>query len=99
MIMVGGGSRSRLWRQIFADIYNMKIVKTNIGEDAGSLGAAALAAVGSGLWRDFNKIDDIHKVQEIVKPVAADSRKYDEIRPAYEDLHECMHTLGSKILK
>ena len=99
MVMVGGGSRSRLWRRIFADIYNMNIVRTNIGEDAGSLGAAAIAAVGTGLWRDFNRIDDIHKIQEVVRPIAANSEKYDKIRPAFEYLHGCMHTLGLKILK
>lgn len=99
MVMVGGGSRSRLWRQIFADIYNMNIVRTNIGDDAGSLGAAAIAAVGTGLWRDFDRIDDIHKIQEVVRPIAANTEKYDKIRPAFEYLHGCMHTLGLKILK
>ena len=63
MVVVGGGSKSRLWLQIFADCYEMKIVKTNVGQDAGSLGAAAVGAVGSGLWKDFGRIDEVHKVQ------------------------------------
>jgi xylulokinase len=41
MTMVGGGSRSPLWLQIFADVYGMDVVKTNIDQDAGSLGAAS----------------------------------------------------------
>ncbi len=53
MLMVGGGSKSRLWRQIFADVYDMDIVKTNIDQEAGSLGAAAVAAVGARPVAEF----------------------------------------------
>ena len=41
--VVGGGSRSALWRQILADTLEVDIVKTNVGQEAGSLGAAAVA--------------------------------------------------------
>ncbi len=37
MMVVGGGSRSKLWRQIFADVWEIDILKTNIGQEAGSL--------------------------------------------------------------
>ena len=64
MLMVGGGSKSPLWRQIFADVYGMDIVKTNIDQEAASLGAAAVAAVGAGLWKDFAPVDAVHRVVE-----------------------------------
>ena len=48
MVVVGGGSRSPLWRQILADALQVNIVKTNVGQEAGSLGAAAVAAVAAG---------------------------------------------------
>ena len=57
VLLVGGGSNSKLWGQIMADVLNRKILKTNIGQDAAALGAAAIAAVGIGFWKDFNKID------------------------------------------
>ena len=72
MVVVGGASRSDLWRQIFADAFEIDILKTNIGQEAGSLGAAAVAAVGSGLWDDFSPIDTIHR-REFAHP--AESRK------------------------
>ena len=68
MLMVGGGSRSPLWRQIFADVYGMDIVKTNIDQEAASLGAAAVAAVGCGLWKDFAPVDDAHQVASVENP-------------------------------
>ncbi len=96
-ILVGGGSRSRLWIQIFADIYNIDIVKTNIGEDAGSLGAAAVAAVGSGMWKDFTKIDDVHRVSDITRPLAGNTKKYRSILPAYKYLRETQAKTGEML--
>jgi xylulokinase len=97
MVMVGGGTKSRLWLQIFADCYGMSVVKTNVGQDAGSLGAAAVGAVGSGLWRDFGRIDEVHKVEDAVEPVAENAEKYRKLRPAFEYLRECQGRLGDML--
>ena len=48
----GGGSKSKFWMQMFADIFDMNIIKTNIDQDAASLGAAAIAARAVGTIRD-----------------------------------------------
>lgn len=62
ILLVGGGSKSALYRRIFADVYNTTIIKTNIDQDAGALGAAAIAAVGCGIWKDFSRIDTLERV-------------------------------------
>ena len=80
MILVGGGSKSALWRQIFADVYRCNIIKTNIDQDAASLGAAAVAAVGLGLWDDFSAVDDLHEIRDTKKPRHAQSyQKYMDV--------------------
>jgi len=84
MTMVGGGSRSALWLQIFADVYGMDVVKTNINQDAGSLGAAALGAIGCGWWKNFDWIDEIHQVQARLKPIEANVAKYRDLREVFE---------------
>jgi sugar (pentulose or hexulose) kinase len=56
MLICGGGSKSSLWRRIFADIYDMDITKTNVDQGAATLGAAALAANAVGLWRGYDMI-------------------------------------------
>jgi len=38
----------------------------------------------SGLWGDFSRIDDIHKIQEVVRPIPAHVKKYKKLRPAFE---------------
>lgn len=45
----GGGTRSQLWRQILADVLQADIVTVNTTEGA-AYGAAALAAVGEGVF-------------------------------------------------
>jgi xylulokinase len=100
MLMVGGGSKSPFWLQIFADVYRMDCVKTNIDQDAAALGAAALAAVGAGLWKGFEKIDEVHKVQSVRKPLPANVEAYRRIMPAFQlarkqqaELGDLLHTL------
>jgi xylulokinase len=83
ILFVGGGAKSRFYLGIFADAFNTSIKKTNIDQDAGALGAAAISAVGCGLWDSFNKIDEIHKTVEVVAPNKENNRKYEKLLPVF----------------
>jgi len=83
ILFVGGGAKSRFYLGIFADVFNTRILKTNIDQDAGALGAAAIAAVGTGLWKDFSRIDDIHKTVEKVEPDPGNNRLYEKLIPVF----------------
>jgi len=52
--ILGGGSRSRVWRQIVADVFGTEVV-TMVVDEGSSYGAAILAAVGAG---GFKKVED-----------------------------------------
>jgi xylulokinase len=99
MLVVGGGSRSKLWRRIYADIYNMDIVKTNIDQQAGALGAAALAAVGVGLWSDFKKIDDIHQVQSVTRPIKENTMVYEQLLAVYKKMTTQQSELAAMLVE
>jgi xylulokinase len=75
----------------------MNIVKTNIGEEAGSLGAAAIAAVGCGLWKDFLKIDQIHEVQSVTEPISHHTEDYKKLQPVYEMLRNSQAEIGAAL--
>ena len=94
MLMVGGGSRSALWRQIFADVYGMDCVKTSVDQDAASLGAAAVAAVGAGLWKGFGKVDEAHEVEDVRRPIPENVETYRRLAPAFELLRRQQAELG-----
>jgi xylulokinase len=83
MVVVGGGSRSKIWRQIFADAWEIEILKTNVGQDAGSLGAAAVAAVAAGLWDDFGRIDQVHELEDRAVPCAENVAVYRQLLPIF----------------
>jgi xylulokinase len=83
MVVVGGASRSRVWRQILADALETKIVKTNVGQEAGSLGAAAVAAVAAGLWPGFDRIDQVHQLEGISIPNPAGVQVYRQLLPIF----------------
>ncbi|MDR1492422.1 MAG: FGGY-family carbohydrate kinase [Planctomycetaceae bacterium] len=76
MTVVGGGAISPIWRQIYADAMNIGIVKTDIDQNAAALGAAAIAAVGTGLWSSFDLIHAGHQSEEIISPIPENAEQY-----------------------
>jgi len=94
MVVVGGGSQSPLWRQIYADAMNIRIVKTDVGQEAGSLGAAAVAAVGAGIWSDFEKIDQVHNIESVTEPIAENVAAYDKLLKIFDRASQHQAELG-----
>ncbi len=97
MTMVGGGSRSGLWCRILADVYDLDIVKTSVDQHAAALGAAAVAAVGAGIWEDFDRIDGIHVVDRVSKPDPARRAIYDRLRPIHLMAGGMLSKLGHEL--
>ena len=99
MLVVGGGTKSSLWMQIFSDAYNMPIVETTVGQGAGSLGAAAIAAVSVGLWDNFDKIDEIHEVVQKKTQNTENVAHYKKMLPIHKMVSDCLSDISEEILK
>ena len=97
MLLVGGGSKSALWRQIYADVYRMTVLKSNVDQQAAALGAAACAAVGTGMWPDFDRIDSLHAIQERVEPIAQNMELYDRLLAVYHKASDYLSDLGDML--
>lgn len=97
ILFVGGGAKSRFYLQIFADAFNARIRKTNIDQDAGALGAAAIAAVGCGLWNGYEKIDEIHHTEEVVEPNPENNAKYEKLLPIFELAAKLQSEIGDAL--
>jgi len=64
----GGGARSRLWRQIQADVYGRE-VEILEAEEGAAYGAAILAGVGAGRWTSVDSAcDEVIRIAQVVKP-------------------------------
>ena len=94
MLICGGGSKSKLWRQLFADIYNLDIIKTNIDQNAASLGAAAIAANACGLWNDYSRIESIHQIESVEKPIREQVEKYKVLQKVFHQYAKQTAELG-----
>lgn len=78
MLIVGGGAKSPFWMQLFADIYQLSVEKTSIDQEAASLGAAALALNGAGIWQGYEQIEETHIQECRYLPREEISRYYQE---------------------
>jgi sugar (pentulose or hexulose) kinase len=94
MLLCGGGSKSALWRKIFADVYNMDIVKTNVDQGAATLGAAALAGNAAGIWKGYDMIDSFHKQESVEKPLAENVAAYRKLSGVFQKLADFVAEIG-----
>jgi len=68
MIVIGGGAKSKVWRQMMADIYNLKILKPKYLEEATSMGAAVIGGIGVGEFESFDAISKFIKIESEHEP-------------------------------
>ena len=84
----GGGSKSALWRQMQADIYNAPVSLTN-SEEGGAFGVALLAGVGSGEFKSVPEAcKGLIKPTETVKPKKKDADLYKKHAAVYAKLYD-----------
>lgn len=99
MMIVGGGSKSLFWRQMLADVFNIDLLKTSVDQEAASLGAASIAAVGSGLWTDFNQLDHAHRIEGTTSPIPDNSKTYETLLPVFDEVAKSQANLAHNWLK
>lgn len=82
--IVGGGSRSALWRQIVADVLGLRIVWPAVTD--ASYGAALLAGVAAGLFPDERSaaMHGQHR-RAVHEPDAARHARYTELFALYKE--------------
>ncbi len=81
MIITGGGGRSKLWRQMLADLYGVP-VRTLREDEGAALGAAILAAVGCGLYASIEEACE--KIVLFEEPQMPNHEAYEQYKPYYQ---------------
>jgi sugar (pentulose or hexulose) kinase len=65
--VTGGGARSGLWNQIISDMCGITVIRST--EDATALGAAVLAATGTGIYSNIeNAVEEMVVMGERIEP-------------------------------
>ncbi len=86
MLACGGGGKSKLWRQMLADVMNCPVA-TTVNTEGPALGVAILAGVGAGLYKS---------VQEACKVMIHENPPQDPIPenvPKYAAVYKVFHQL------
>jgi len=87
---LGGGARSRIWKQIEADITG-RIVLTTLNEEAATLGAAILAGKAVGMFESVEEAaEQMVHIKERFEPTPANALVYNEAFKTYVQLYEAL---------
>jgi xylulokinase len=88
--ITGGGARSPIWRQIFADALATELVTTAAQEGPG-FGAALLAGVAAGVYATIAEAcDALVRVATHTEPDVAHARRYDDYYAVYTSLYPAL---------
>ena len=97
IMVVGGGAKGAVWRQIMADIYNTRITVPAVLEEAGSMGAAVIGGVGTGIYKDFDAIERFLEIQAVHEPDPKAVKAYAPMRQLFDDCYFALEPVFSKM--
>lgn len=83
--VTNGGSRSRLWREILADVLDRELISI-IDHPGAAYGAAVIAGVGTGVIEDWSFVVGALPEGDVIAPDPVHARLYDERYQQYLEL-------------
>jgi len=95
-IIIGGGAKSPLWRQIVADVLGISVKRPRNSDS--SFGAAMLAGVATGIFDGFG--DALNKCNEyisVMEPNRENTKKYAELFNRYKEIHDALAPIYAKM--
>ncbi len=88
IILIGGGAKSKIWRQIISDILEIDIV-TLVSEEGPAFGAALLAGVGAEVFASVDEaVAKTVREASHTKPIAKNSKLYQKVYAIYQSLYK-----------
>jgi xylulokinase len=79
VIASGGGARGSLFRQLMADMFEAE-VRTSLVKEQGCTGAAMLAGIGAGVYRNMREAAEqvVHLSDSVTEPIRENTEYYTE---------------------
>jgi len=81
IVLIGGGSRSKIWKEIICDTLESPII-TLKNEEGPAFGAALLAGVGCGIYKSVE--DAVHKAVKPSSELLPNKSNFKSYRKSYE---------------
>jgi xylulokinase len=99
LLLIGGGGKSAVWRQILADVLELPIWIPALTTEATALGALVAGGVGVGLFSDFSVIDRIISVHEAEHPEPARYQHYAALLDLFRQTYEVLNPIFAELAK
>ena len=88
--IIGGAAKEPVWRQMLADVLQVRLEKLNLLEEGCSLGAAVTAGIGAGVYENASAIGKFLQVEDVCEPDPERAARYaaltDRLEEAYHRL-------------
>jgi xylulokinase len=94
---IGGGARSDIWMQIFADVTGHRIEAVEDAQEAGAVGCALAVAVALNIYKDYKDLKNVVKVRRTYEPDRGNQRTYDELFDAFRRSYRKLSGIYRKI--
>lgn len=88
ILISGGGARSELWRQIFADVFGLPVRTVYGSAEGGAYGAALVAGIGCGLWDGWDHAMSLIKPDNVTYPNDDNLEVYQRLYRKYVKLYD-----------
>ena len=101
LIVVGGATRNKFWMQNKADmiagLFGRSVEVSDVAE-ATSLGAAMLAGIGVGIYRDEeDAFAHVHKAGAVCEPDPQAASLYAQLFPIYQQLYPALKSVHHQL--
>ena len=87
VILAGGGSKSPLWRQIFADVFGLPVVTLDGAGEGSGFGAAVVAGIGCGVFSSASEAAAKLTIKTETLPIPENVAACREICKKYSGLY------------
>ena len=97
LLLIGGGARSAVWRQILADVLDLPIWLPALATEATALGAVVAGGVGVGLFEDFSVVDRLVSPRQAEHPQPANHQYYAALLDLFRQTYEALNPIFTKL--
>jgi xylulokinase len=97
LILVGGGARSCLWSQIFADVFGCDVFTIQDEGDVGSKGSAIIGGKSLGWFSSYLSLGEVLRVRRQFKADPGRKDLYDKLYPVFRNAYPALKDLFSAL--
>ncbi|MCP4401631.1 MAG: hypothetical protein GY801_30565 [bacterium] len=99
LTLSGGGAKSSLWAQIFADVFHCEVVVLERAEEVGLIGAALICGKALGWYADYHLPSELLRVEKLCTPQEDHRQLYDELYTIFRRQYPLLRESWSALQK